>query len=84
MNVCTKCRKKKCEYRNVGFDNVTLYCKENCAYELKVECDKIATEEFRSVIQSLKEGEYKLAGVKGILTQAECILNVADNKIVPL
>lgn len=80
MSICTKC-KKKCEYRNVSFENMTLYCQTHCAYELKAECDKIATDEFRRVVQSLKDGDYTLAGVKGILKQAECILNVADNKL---
>lgn len=83
MSICNKCR-RECEYRNVGFENVTLYCKENCAYDLKIECDKIATEEFRAVVQSLKDGRYKNASVKGILKQTECILNVADNKTVAL
>lgn len=78
--ICSKCR-KKCEYRNVKFENVTLYLEENCAAEMKKECDEIATEEFRSAIAKLQSKSYKLAGVKGILTQAQCILNVADNKI---
>lgn len=81
MSVCNKCR-KECQYRNVSFENMTLYCKDHCAYDLKIECDKIATDEFRRVIQSLKDGNYTLGSVKGILIQAECILNVADNKIV--
>ena len=38
-----------------------------------------ATEEFRNVVNVLRNGNYQMAGVKGILTQAECILNVADN-----
>ena len=83
MSVCNNCR-QECEYKNIGFENVTLYCKENCARNLKMECDKIATKEFRDVVQSLKDGGYKNAAVKGILTQANCILNVADNKIASI
>ena len=59
---------------------MTIYCNEHCAAEIKAECDAIATEDFRKVIQTLKAGNFQL--VKGILTQAECILNVADNKII--
>ena len=47
--------------------------------EIKKECDEIATEEFRNVVNALRNWNYQMAGVKGILTQAECILNVADN-----
>ena len=58
---------------------MTIYCSEHCVAEIKKECDEIATEEFRNVINALRSGNYQLAGVKGILIQAECILNVADN-----
>ena len=80
MKICDKCKKKNCAYRNIAFKDMTIYCNENCAAEIKAECDAIATEDFRKVIQSLKAGNFQL--VKGILTQAECILNVADNKII--
>ena len=53
---------------------MTIYCSEHCVAEIKKECDEIATEEFRSVINTLRNGNYQMAGVK-----AECILNVADN-----
>ena len=78
MKICDKCKKKNCAYRNIAFKNMTIYCNENCAAKIKAECDTIATEDFRKVIQALKAGNFQL--VKGILTQAECILNVADNK----
>ena len=81
MKNCKTCRKSKCEYRNVAYKNMTIYCNEHCVKELKEECDKIATDDFRKVIQTLKDGSYQLGSVKGILTQAECILNVADNII---
>lgn len=80
MKICDKCKKKNCTYRNIAFENMTIYCSEHCAAEIKAECDAIATEDFRKVIQALKAGNFQL--VKGILTQAECILNVADNKII--
>ena len=79
MKNCRNCRKKKCEYKGKAFRNMTIYCSEYCVAEIKKECDEIATEEFRNVINALRNGNYQLAGVKGILTQAECILNVADN-----
>lgn len=79
MKNCKNCRKKNCEYRGKAFKNMTIYCSQVCVAELKRECDEIATEEFRSVIKALQDGNYQLAAVKGILTQAECILNVADN-----
>ena len=75
MKNCRNCRKKNCEYKGKAFKNMTIYCSE----QIKKECDEIATEEFRNVINALRNGNYQLAGVKGILTQAECILNVADN-----
>ena len=78
MKICDKCKKKNCAYRNIAFKNMTIYCNENCAAKIKAECDTIATADFRKVIQVLKAGNFQL--VKGILTQAECILNVADNK----
>lgn len=81
MRICNKCR-KQCSYRNVGFEGVTLYLEDHCAYDFKKECDEIATEDFRRVIQTLKDGNFKTAGVAGILKQAQCILNAADNKIV--
>ena len=80
MKICDKCKKKNCAYRNIAFKNMTIYCNENCAAKIKAECDAIATEDFRKVIDALKTGNFQLAGVKGIITQAECILNVADNK----
>ena len=80
MKICDKCKKKNCTYRNIAFENMALYCNEHCAAKIKAECDTIATEDFRKVIQTLKAGNFQL--VKGILTQAECILNVADNKII--
>ena len=80
MKICDKCKKKNCAYRNIAFKNMTIYCNENCAAKIKAECDTIATEDFRKVIQTLKAGNFQL--VKGILIQAECILNVADNKII--
>ena len=79
MKNCKNCRKKNCEYRGKAFKNMTIYCSQVCVAELKRECDEIAREEFRSVIKALQDGNYQLAAVKGILTQAECILNVADN-----
>lgn len=81
MKNCKNCRKKNCEYRGKAFKNMTIYCSQVCVAELKRECDEIATEEFRSVIKALQDGNYQLAAVKGILKQAECILNVADNVI---
>ena len=80
MKICDKCKKKNCAYRNIAFKNMTIYCNENCAAKIKAECDTIATDDFRKAIQALKAGNFQL--VKGILTQAECILNVADNKII--
>ena len=79
MKNCKTCRKQNCEYRGKSYKNMTITCSQVCVAELKKECDTIATEEFRSIIESLKNGNYQLAAVKGILTQAECILNVADN-----
>ena len=79
MKNCKTCRKQNCEYRGKAYKNMTITCSQVCVAELKKECDTIATEEFRSIIESLKNGNYQLAAVKGILTQAECILNVADN-----
>lgn len=81
MKNCKNCRKKNCEYRGKAYKNVTIYCSECCVKEIKEESDAIATEEFRRVIKSLQDGNYQLPAVKGILTQAECILNVADNII---
>lgn len=78
MKKCSNCRKKNCEYRGKAFKNMTIYCREHCVAELKKECDAIATETFRKAIEELKNGEYQKAAVKGILQQAECILNVAD------
>ena len=80
MKICDKCKKKNCIYRNIAFENMTIYCSEHCAAELKAECDTIATADFRKVIDALKAGNFQLAGIKGIIKQAECILNVADNK----
>ena len=80
MKICDKCKKKNCTYRNISFKNMSIYCNEHCAAEIKAECDKIATADFRKVIDALKAGNFQLAGVKGIIIQAECILNVADNK----
>ena len=82
MKNCRNCRKKDCEFRGVKYENLTIYCGEHCAKELKEECDKIATKEFREVIDHLKNGGFAFGSVKGILTQAQCILNVADNKTV--
>lgn len=79
MKNCKSCRNQNCEYRKKVFKNMTIYCSENCVKEIKEECNAIATEEFRSVIKALQDGNYQLAAVKGILRQAECILNVADN-----
>lgn len=85
MRVCNNCRQKECEYRNKGFEEVTLYCERHCAANFKKQCDEIVTEEFRSVIESLTSAKYKNnSAVNGILTQAKCILNVADNKIVSI
>lgn len=77
LKICNKCR-RECEYRNKKFKDVSLYCDTHCTYDLKVECDKIATEDFRKVIQELKDGNFSNAAVNGILKQAQCILNVAD------
>lgn len=82
MKICDKCKKKNCIYRNIAFENMTMYCNEHCTAEIKAECDAIATEDFRKVVKALKAGNFQLAGVKGILKQAEYILNVADNKII--
>ena len=79
MKNCKNCRKKNCEYRGKTYKNVTIYCSQSCVAELKRECDEIATEKFRSVVKALQDGNYQIAAVKGILKQAECILNVADN-----
>ena len=79
MKNCRNCRKQNCEYRGIAYKNMTITCSQVCVEELKKECDTIATEEFRNVVKALQNGNYQLAAVKGILTQAECILNVADN-----
>ena len=79
MKNCRNCRKQNCEYRGKAYKNMTIICSQVCVTEIEKECDEIATEEFRNVINALRNGNYQLAGVKGILTQAECILNVADN-----
>lgn len=79
MKNCKNCRKQSCEYRNKAYKNITIYCSERCVKEIKEECDAIATEDFRRVIKALQDGNYQMGSVKGILTQAECILNVADN-----
>jgi hypothetical protein len=79
---CKNCRKKNCEYKNKVYKNMTIYCNEHCVKELKEECDAIATEEFRETVKALRDGNYQLASVKGILVQAECILNAADNIMV--
>ena len=78
MVTCNKCR-RECEYRNKKFKDVSLYCDTHCTYDFKIECDKIATDDFRKVIQELKDGNFSNAAVTGILKQAQCILNVADN-----
>lgn len=79
---CAKC-KKSCIYRDVGFKNVSLYCMDNCAADYKRECDEIATDEFRHFVENLSNSSTSnLPAVKGILTQAQCILNVADNLTV--
>lgn len=78
MRNCRSCRKADCEYRNKAFKNMSIYCSQVCVAELKKECEEIATESFRQLVKDLKEGNYQFAGVKGILSQAECILNVAD------
>ena len=80
MKICDKCKKKNCAYRNIAFKNMTIYCNEHCAAKIKAECDTIATADFRKVIDALKAGNFQFAGIKGIIKQAECILNVADNK----
>ena len=79
MKNCRNCRKQNCEYRGKAYKNMTITCSQVCGAELKMECDEIATEEFRSVVEALQNGNYQRAAVKGILTQTECILNVADN-----
>ena len=79
MKNCKTCRKQNCEYKGKAYKNMTITCSQVCVAELKKECDTIATEEFRNVVKALQSGNYQLAAVKGILTQAECILNVADN-----
>lgn len=79
MKNCKNCRKQNCEYRGKAYKNITITCSQVCVAELKRECDEIVTEEFRNVVKALQNGNYQFAGVKGILTQAECILNVADN-----
>ena len=79
MKNCRNCRKQNCEYRGKAYKNMTITCSQVCVAELKKECDTIATEEFRNVVKALQSGNYQLAAVKGILTQAECILNVTDN-----
>lgn len=79
MENCKTCRKKNCEYKGKAYKGMTIYCNQVCVVELKKECDEIATEEFRSVVNALRNGNYKTAGVKGILIQTECILDVADN-----
>ena len=79
MKNCRNCRKQNCEYKGKEYKNMNINCSKVCVAELKKECDAIATEEFRRVVEALQNGNYQLAAVKGILTQAECILNVADN-----
>ena len=51
MKICDKCKKKNCIYRNIAFENMTIYCSEHCAAELKAECDAIATEDFRKLFR---------------------------------
>lgn len=78
MKNCRNCRKKQCEYRGKAFKNMIMYCDIRCALEIKEECEKIATEDFRKVVKELAEGNFEMPSVKGILKQAECILNAAD------
>lgn len=78
MKNCRSCRKKQCEYKGKAFKNMTIYCDERCVLEIKEECERIATEDFRRVIKELAEGNFEMPSVKGILRQAECILNAAD------
>ena len=78
MKNCKNCRRKNCEYRNVAFKNMTIRCSEGCPMEIHNECKTIATPEFRSVIEQLRQND-NVIGVRGILTQADCILNAADD-----
>lgn len=77
MRNCKNCR-KKCKYRGTAFKNMTIYCSERCPLEIEKECKAIATPEFRYVIEQLKQGSFEMGAVKGILQQAEVILNAAD------
>lgn len=81
MKNCQNCRKTNCEYRNVAFKNMTIRCFEGCPLEIRKACQEIATPEFRKAIEQLRENSHLLCvhGAKGILVQAECILNAADD-----
>jgi hypothetical protein len=46
--------------------------------EIHNKCKTIVTPEFRTVIEQLKQND-NIIGVRGILTQADCILNAADD-----
>ena len=59
MKNCKTCRKQNCEYRGKAYKNMTITCSQVCVAELKKECDTIATEEFRNIIGSLKNGNYQ-------------------------
>ncbi|MBR0542527.1 MAG: hypothetical protein IJK26_10060 [Clostridia bacterium] len=78
MKNCKNC-KKNCEYRGVAFKNMTIRCSEGCPLEIHNECKEIATPEFREVFRQLKGRASVVAGVLGIVTQAEVILNAADD-----
>lgn len=78
MRNCSNCR-RKCESRGIAFKDMTIYCVERCPLEIQAECKAIATPDFRKVIADLKAGNFEMRGIKGILQQAECILNAADD-----
>lgn len=78
MKNCQNCRKTNCEYRNVAFKNMTIRCSEGCPLEIHKASQGIATPEFRKAIEQLRENPHPY-GAEGILIQAECILNAADD-----
>lgn len=78
MKNCRNCRKANCEYRDVAFKNMSIRCSEGCPLEIHRVSQEIATPEFRTAIEQLRKNP-RPYGAEGILIQAECILNAADD-----
>ena len=77
-NICMKCRKRStCKYAHKTWKGITLYVKDHCAMKFSEDCKKIADDNFRQVVDRLRNIDSE--AVTGILKQAENILIVADD-----